>query len=100
MDEADIVVPRNRINDLVEYTHSLQKEVGVRIKSFGHAGDGNLHAYILKDDLSEEVWKERLSLAMEKMYAKARELHVPNHFKAVPRRTSRRGTLRGTNQGI
>jgi len=75
MDEADIVVPRNRINDLVEYTHSLQKEVGVRIKSFGHAGDGNLHAYILKDDLSEEVWKERLSLAMEKMYAKARELH-------------------------
>ena len=75
MDEADIVVPRNRINDLVEYTHSLQKEVGVRIKSFGHAGDGNLHAYILKDGLSEEVWKERLSLAMEKMYAKARELH-------------------------
>jgi len=75
MDEADIVVPRNRINDLVEYTHSLQKEVGVRIKSFGHAGDGNLHAYILKDDLSDEVWKERLSLAMEKMYAKARELH-------------------------
>jgi glycolate oxidase len=75
MDEADIVVPRNRINDLVEYTHSLQKEVGVRIKSFGHAGDGNLHAYILKDDLSDEEWKKRLSLAMEKMYAKARELH-------------------------
>lgn len=75
MDEADIVVPRNRINDLVEYTHSLQKDVGVRIKSFGHAGDGNLHAYILKDDLSDEVWKERLSLTMEKMYAKARELH-------------------------
>jgi glycolate oxidase len=75
MDEADIVVPRNRINDLVEYTHSLQKEVGVRIKTFGHAGDGNLHAYILKDDLGNDVWEQRLKLAMGKMYAKARELH-------------------------
>lgn len=75
MDEADIVVPRNRVNDLVEYIHALQDEVGVRIKSFGHAGDGNLHAYILKDDLSDEVWEQRLSAAMEKMYAKAREYH-------------------------
>lgn len=74
MDEADIVVPRSRINELVEYTHSLQDEVGIRIKSFGHAGDGNLHAYILKDALSEEEWKKRLNLAMEKMYAKAKEL--------------------------
>jgi glycolate oxidase len=74
MDEVDIVVPRNRINDFVEYTHSLQKEIGLRIKSFGHAGDGNLHAYILKDDLSDIIWQERLSLTMKKMYAKAHEL--------------------------
>lgn len=59
MDEADVVVPRSLVNEMVEYTHALQKEVGVRIKTFGHAGDGNLHAYILKDDLSDEVWKER-----------------------------------------
>ncbi len=74
MDEADVVVPRSLVNEMVEYTHALQKEVGVRIKTFGHAGDGNLHAYILKDDLSDEVWKERLSAVMDKMYAKAREL--------------------------
>ena len=74
MDEVDIVVPRNRINDFVEYTHSLQKEIGLRIKSFGHAGDGNLHAYILKDDLNDIIWQERLKLTMEKMYAKAHEL--------------------------
>lgn len=74
MDEADIVVPRNCVNELVEYTHGLQKELGVRIKSFGHAGDGNLHAYILKDALSDEEWELRLALAMEKLYAKGREL--------------------------
>ena len=74
MDEVDIVVPRSRVNELVEYTHGLQEEVGVRIKSFGHAGDGNLHAYILKDKLSDAEWETRLSLAMEKLYAKSREL--------------------------
>jgi len=74
MDEVDIVVPRSCVNDFVEFSHALQKEVGLRIKSFGHAGDGNLHAYILKDDLSDDVWEERLELAMEKMYAKARSL--------------------------
>ncbi len=74
MDEADIVVPRSRVGELVEYTHSLQKELGIRIKSFGHAGDGNLHAYILKDELSDEEWEKRLALAMEKLYAKGCEL--------------------------
>lgn len=75
MDEVDIVVPRSCLGELVEYTHELQKELGVRIKSFGHAGDGNLHAYILKDDLSDSEWEKRLSLAMEKLYAKGHELH-------------------------
>ena len=74
MDEADVVVPRSLVNEMVEYIHLLQKEVGVRIKIFGHAGDGNMHSYILKDDLSDEVWKERMNEAMSKIYAKAREL--------------------------
>jgi len=75
MDEVDIVVPRSSVNEFVEFTHALQETAGVRIKSFGHAGDGNLHAYILKDDLSDEVWEVRLSQTMEKMYEKARELN-------------------------
>ena len=74
MDEVDVVVPRNRVNDMVEYIHNLYKEVNVRIKSFGHAGDGNLHAYILRDDLNEEEWDEKMNDAMEKIYGKAREL--------------------------
>lgn len=74
MDEVDVVVPRNKVSEIVEFSHKLQDEVGVRIKSFGHAGDGNLHAYILKDDLSEEEWEKRLALAMEEMYKKANEL--------------------------
>lgn len=75
MDEVDVVVPRNKVSEMVEFTHKLQDKVGIRIKSFGHAGDGNLHAYILKDDLSDEEWKKRLNLAMEEMYKKSRELN-------------------------
>ena len=75
MDEVDVVVPRNCVHTMVEYMHSLHKEVDIRIKSFGHAGDGNLHAYVLKDDLSDEIWEERMSLAMEKIYRKAQELN-------------------------
>lgn len=74
MDEVDVVVPRASVNEMVEYIHNLYQEVNIRIKSFGHAGDGNLHAYVLKDDLSEEEWEARMTAAMDKIYAKAREL--------------------------
>lgn len=74
MDEVDVVVPRSCVNEMVEYIHGLYKEVNIRIKSFGHAGDGNLHAYILKDDLSEKEWEEKMKKAMDKIYGKAREL--------------------------
>ena len=74
MDEVDVVVHRSSVNEMVEYIHSLYKEVNVRIKSFGHAGDGNLHAYILKDDLNEEEWEKRMTEAMDKIYSKAKKL--------------------------
>ena len=73
MDECDVVVPRDRIADFIIYTHELSREYGVRIPSFGHAGDGNLHIYICRDDLPEEEWKAKLSELFERMYAKARE---------------------------
>ncbi len=74
MDEVDVVVPRSSVNEMVEYIHNLYQEVNIRIKSFGHAGDGNLHAYILKDDLSEEEWEHKMTAAMDKIYGKARQL--------------------------
>ncbi len=74
MDEVDVVVPRSKVNEMVEFSHKLQDEIGIRIKSFGHAGDGNLHIYILRDDLSDERWHELLEIAMQKMYDKAKSL--------------------------
>jgi glycolate oxidase len=75
MDEVDVVVPRSSVNEMVEYIHNLHEKVDIRIKSFGHAGDGNLHAYILKDDLSNEEWEQKMKAAMDNIYEKARELN-------------------------
>ena len=75
MDECDVVVPRNRIAEFIKYTDELQTRFLVRIRSFGHAGDGNLHVYVLKDELSEEAWKKKLSEVFEAMYRKSRELN-------------------------
>ena len=74
MDECDVVVPVNKIDEFIKFTHSLAKENNVRIPSFGHAGDGNLHIYICKDSLSEEEWQKTLNLCFDSMYQKAEEL--------------------------
>jgi glycolate oxidase len=62
------------VAQFVLYSHELQKKHGVRIRSFGHAGDGNLHIYVLKDDLDDAAWKKKLSEVFDDLYAKSREL--------------------------
>ena len=72
MDECDVVVPRDRIADFVQKTHDISRELDVRINSFGHAGDGNLHVYVCRDGLDEAQWKSRVEKSMEMMYEAAR----------------------------
>lgn len=71
MDECDVVVPRNKVGDFIIYTHKLQEEYEMRISSFGHAGDGNLHIYLLKDEMDEKTWNKKAGEVFEKMYNKA-----------------------------
>ncbi|MGH4140757.1 FAD-binding oxidoreductase [Clostridium sp.] len=74
MDECDVVVPRNKVAEFIRYTNDLQKQFNVRIRSFGHAGDGNLHVYVLKDALSDEAWEKKIAEVFEAMYSKSRQL--------------------------
>lgn len=74
IDECDVVVPRNQVANFIKYTHELEKEFNVRIPSFGHAGDGNLHVYICRDDMDEETWKKKLNEVFDCMYKKSEEL--------------------------
>lgn len=74
MDECDVVVPVNKVDSFIKYTHQIADELGVRIPSFGHAGDGNLHVYICRDELDSKAWETVLEKAFDLMYKKAEEL--------------------------
>jgi len=74
MDECDVVVPVNKVDEFIKYTHKIAEDLKVRIPSFGHAGDGNLHVYICRDELDEGAWEKTLEKAFDLMYAKAEEL--------------------------
>ncbi len=70
----DIVVPLDKICDYVEFVGSITKAGGPRIVAFGHAGDGNVHLCVLRDNIDLEKWPLALHQTMEKLYHKAYEL--------------------------
>ncbi|THB80427.1 MAG: FAD-binding protein [Desulfobacteraceae bacterium] len=49
----DIVVPIKHIPTMVRYLENIQKDTGLTIVSFGHAGDGNIHCNIMYDKTDE-----------------------------------------------
>ena len=66
----DVAVPRSRIPELVEFTESLSKELGLMILTFGHAGDGNIHVNIMLDR-SNAAEVERAEQAKEQLFRQA-----------------------------
>lgn len=74
MDECDVVVPRDKVAAFVQKSVRIGKEQAVRIRSFGHAGDGNLHIYACKDQLQDEVWTRKRDTVMDALYREARLL--------------------------
>ena len=74
MDECDVVVPRIHVADFVTYAASLQQKYNLRIRSFGHAGDGNLHIYSLRDALDDAAWQKSLAAVFDDLYNRAHEL--------------------------
>jgi glycolate oxidase len=66
----DVVVPRSRIVDLVEYAERLQAKHGFPIACFGHAGDGNVHVNIMADRYNRDAGvRERVERALDELFA-------------------------------
>jgi glycolate oxidase len=53
----DVVVPRAEIPKLLRGIREIAQRHSVRIVSFGHAGDGNVHVNTLNDDHSDAEWQ-------------------------------------------
>ncbi len=73
LEECDVVVPRSEIAHFLQYTLVLQKEHDIRLKTFAHGGDGNVHTYILRDNLVQGEWESKLRKIMDLLYKKAKE---------------------------
>jgi glycolate oxidase len=66
----DVVVPRSRIVDLVEFAERLSAESGFPIACFGHAGDGNIHINIMADRFNRDAAvRKKVEQALDDLFA-------------------------------
>lgn len=64
----DLVVPMDKIPQTVEKIAELGQKYNIAIHCAGHAGDGNIHANILKDQLSDAEWDDKLPKLQNEIY--------------------------------
>ncbi|MEW6585667.1 MAG: FAD-linked oxidase C-terminal domain-containing protein [Nitrospirota bacterium] len=63
----DIVVPRNKVTEMLMRLRKLSEESGISIVNFGHAGDGNIHVNVMVDRNDEQEYQKGLNL-VEKIF--------------------------------
>jgi glycolate oxidase len=66
--EEDTVVPRAELPALLRGVKEIGKRHGFRSVCYGHAGDGNLHVNIIKDDMSDEDWNTKVPAGIREIF--------------------------------
>ncbi len=66
--EEDTVVPRAELPALLKGVKEIGKKHGFKSVCYGHAGDGNLHVNIIRGDLSETEWNEKLPKGIREIF--------------------------------
>lgn len=64
----DIVVPRSKLVELVTFARSLEKDTGIPIACFGHAGDGNIHTNLMVRDYQDPKIRARADAALDILF--------------------------------
>lgn len=72
--EEDTVVPRADLPELLRHIKAVGAKYGFRSVCYGHAGDGNVHVRILKDQLTDEYWKNEVPKGIREIFEKVVEL--------------------------
>ncbi len=65
----DIVVPRGRLVELIEFAQTLQKRHGFPIACFGHAGDGNIHVNLMAANYNDQSVQKKVEHALDDLVA-------------------------------
>src|SRR5699024_8247012 len=66
----DEVVPINRFAEMIQYTKELEDKHSLSVINFGHAGDGNIHTVLMKEDLEKETWEAKRKALLDDLYEK------------------------------
>lgn len=66
--EEDTVVPRAALPELLSIVKKLGQEYGFKSVCYGHAGDGNLHVNIVKGDMNDDDWNNKLPAAIRELF--------------------------------
>ncbi|MFN8276823.1 MAG: FAD-linked oxidase C-terminal domain-containing protein [Chitinophagales bacterium] len=66
--EEDTVVPRFYLPQLLKHIKEVGKKYGFRSICYGHAGDGNVHVRIIKDELSDAYWKNEVPNGVREIF--------------------------------
>jgi glycolate oxidase len=70
----DVVVPRSQIPPLVSGVQRISGRYKIKARSFGHAGDGNVHVLLFKEHLSDKEWNSRIDKAQRDIYGETIKL--------------------------
>lgn len=66
--EEDTVVPRAELPELLRGVKDIGRKYGFRSVCYGHAGDGNLHVNIIKGDMSDDDWNNKLTHGIREIF--------------------------------
>lgn len=78
--EEDTVVPRAELPKLLSGVKAIGKKYGFKSVCYGHAGDGNLHVNIIKEDpatgqpMTDEKWSNEIPKAIREIFTLCIEL--------------------------
>ena len=64
----DIVVPRSKLVDLVNFATQLQQDTGIPVACFGHAGDGNIHTNLMVENYADPDTKKKADTALDRLF--------------------------------
>jgi len=64
----DVVVPRSRLVELIEFGEALQKRHGFPVACFGHAGDGNIHVNIMAANYDDPAVQKKVEDALDELF--------------------------------
>lgn len=64
----DIVVPRSKLVELVTFARQLEKQTGIPIACFGHAGDGNIHTNLMVKNYEDPQIRAHADAALDLLF--------------------------------